>query len=147
MHLMVRDEVYLLGCDAISNACNHSGANRLEVALTYGSDFHMRIRSSGQPPGFVLAERTQDEHLDLQGMQRRANRFGATLNLIISSSSTVELTLTVPGRVIFQTAPPILPQWLIDRWNRLRSRKRNPNLSQNCVLARANDQSMANFSG
>ncbi len=124
MHPMVRDEVYLLGCEAISNACKRSGIDRLAIALSYGRNFCMQVKSSGQPLSSVLAEKTQDEHLDLKGMQRRANRFGATASLIISSSSTVELTLTVPGGIIFQIAPSILPRrWLTDLWNRFRSRK------------------------
>ncbi len=124
MHPMVRDEVYLLGCEAISNACKRSGIDRLAIALSYGRNFCMQVKSSGQPLSSVLAEKTQDEHLDLKGMQRRANRFGATVSLIISSSSTVELTLTVPGGIIFQIAPSILPRrWLTDLWNRFRSRK------------------------
>jgi signal transduction histidine kinase len=123
---MVQDEVYRLGCDAIRSACERSGVSHLAVALTYGSDFCIQVRSIGQPPGSVVAETDKDIHLDLDGMQRRAKQFGATLSLIASSSSTVELTLTVPGGIVFRNAPPILPQWIIDRWNRLRSRRDIP---------------------
>jgi signal transduction histidine kinase len=126
MHPMLRDEVYRLGYEAISNVCKYNRANRLEVVLTYGSDFCLQVKSSGPPVGSALGDVRSDEHPDLYGMQRRAKRFGATLGLTTSSSSDVELRLTIPGSIIFSNGSSPLPQWLIHLWHRLRFRKNNP---------------------
>jgi signal transduction histidine kinase len=125
MHPMVRDEVYRLGCDVIHNACHRGEVGRVEIELTYGSSFCLRVRSISHPPGSAITGTGEDEHFDLDAMQKRAQRFGASLKMNGSSSASVEITLTVPGGVIFQSASPVLPRWLADLWNRLRSKKDN----------------------
>ena len=47
MHPIVRDEVYLIGYEAIRNAYMHSAGSRLHVELTYGDYFSLRIRDNG----------------------------------------------------------------------------------------------------
>src|SRR5215469_1192976 len=47
MHPAVRDEVYRIGYEAIRNACNHSGGNRLEVSLSYTRDLALRVFDNG----------------------------------------------------------------------------------------------------
>jgi signal transduction histidine kinase len=125
MHPLVRDEVYRLGCDIIRNTCQHGEVGRIEIELTYGSGFCLRVRSSRHPLRSANSETGEDEHFDLDAMQRRARRFGGSLNMSGSSHATVDITLTVPGGVIFQSASPVLPRWLADLWHRLRSDKDN----------------------
>jgi signal transduction histidine kinase len=123
MQPMVRDEIYLLGYEIISNFYRRTDANRLEISLIYGADFSMRVKSSGQMPRAIGGGAEMSSPFDLHRMQRRVQRFGATLSLGTPSSSSVELTLTVPGNIIFTRSAPLLPQWLLLLWQRLRSRK------------------------
>lgn len=123
MHPMVRDEVYRLGYDLIQNAFRRHGVNRVEIELTYGSTFCLQVRSSGHILDSILTETSEDEHFDLDMIQRRALRFGASLNATALPRSTVALTLTVPGGIIFQSASSVLPRWLTSLWRRLHSRR------------------------
>src|SRR5262249_38227522 len=47
MHLVVRDEIYRIGYEAIRNSCAHSGGDRLEVTLVYAHDLTLRISDNG----------------------------------------------------------------------------------------------------
>jgi signal transduction histidine kinase len=118
MHPIVRDEVYRLGYDAIDRICKYSGTSRLDIALTYGANFCLQVRSSGQPLTLTNTEVKKDT-LNLYEMQERAQRFGATLNLTTSTDLTVELTLTVPGGIVFQGAPSVIARWLLNWRKRL----------------------------
>ena len=126
MKPMVRDEVYLLGCEVISKLCKHADSNHLDVALKYGADFSLLVSSHCQMLGSNVVGNRQSDPLGLFDMQRRAQRFGAALSLTNTSSSKVELTLTVPGNIIFTNVTSALPQWLLGLWNRFRSRRGNP---------------------
>jgi signal transduction histidine kinase len=125
MHPLVRDEVYRIGYEAISSACKHAGSH-LEVALTYGSDFCLRVRDDGNLMDPIAAEQSQDGRFDLEEVRQRAKRFGAMLSLSTSPSSGTELTLTVPGGIIFRQASSILPYWLAKLRDRLWPTKGNP---------------------
>ena len=126
MHPLVRDEVYRLGCDIIRNACLRRGVDRVDIELTYGSTFRLRVRSSACPSGSPVSETGEGEHFDIDQMRRRSQRFGGSLAVTASSDAIVEVTLTVPGGVIFQSASSVLPRWFTHLWHRLRSGKGIP---------------------
>jgi signal transduction histidine kinase len=100
---VVRDEVYRVGYEAIRNACTHSRGTKLQVNLSYGQDLTLRVTDNGVGIGPTVAERGKDGYFCLQGMRQRASRIGAKL-ILNSSSSGTEVTLVVPGRVIFRKA-------------------------------------------
>jgi signal transduction histidine kinase len=102
MHPIVRDEVYRIGYEAIRNACAHSGASRLEVELRYEHDLVVRVKDDGRgiPPAVVTDGK--EGHFGLQGMRERACRIGAKLTLDSSAASGTEVTLLVPGGIIFR---------------------------------------------
>ncbi len=101
MHPIVRDEVYRIGFEAITNACTHSGASRLEVELRCANDLAMHVRDNGAGIDAAIADRGKDGHFGLQGMRERAVRIGGRLTLVSSSTSGTEITLVVPGGIIF----------------------------------------------
>jgi signal transduction histidine kinase len=115
MHPFVRDEVYRIGYEAIGNACRRSGVTRLKIALIYGSDFYLQISDNGKDMDQLAAEEIEDRQVGLNRMRKRAEQIGGRLSVISSANSGTDLTLIVPGRVIF---PP-----------RLWSRKGRPNKS------------------
>jgi signal transduction histidine kinase len=113
MHPLVRDEVYSIGYEAIGNACRRSGVTRLKIALIYGSDFYLQVSDNGKDMDQLAAEENEDRQAGLNRMRKRAEQIGGRLSVISSANSGTEVTLIVPGGVIF---PP-----------RLWSRKGRPN--------------------
>jgi signal transduction histidine kinase/ligand-binding sensor domain-containing protein len=103
MHPIVRDEIYRIGYEAIRNACQHSKATRLEVALTYARDLTLVVSDDGQGMDSTTATRGTKGHYGIQGMRERAERIGAGLTIVSGERSGTEVRLVVPGRVIFRT--------------------------------------------
>jgi signal transduction histidine kinase len=127
MHPLVRDEVYRVGYEAISNGCKRSGVSRLRVALIYGPDFCLQISDNGKVSDRLVAEESKHGQPGLHRMRKRAEQLGGRLSLISSANSGTELTLVVPGRVIFRRGYLPLARPLVELWRRLWSRKGRPN--------------------
>jgi signal transduction histidine kinase/ligand-binding sensor domain-containing protein len=102
MHPIVRDEIYRIGYEAIRNACMHSAASQLEVALRYADDLALRVSDNGTGMDPAIADRGKDGHFGLQGMRERAARIGGKLTLESSSSSGTEIKLVVTAGIIFR---------------------------------------------
>ena len=102
MHPVARDEVYRIGFEAIRNACLHSQAKQLDVALTYARDLTLRVRDNGIGMDAVVLDKGRDGHFGLHGMRERAARIGGKLTIVSSQNSGTEMTLLVPGRNIFR---------------------------------------------
>jgi signal transduction histidine kinase len=102
MHPLVRDEVYSIGYEAIGNACKRSGVTRLKIALIYGSDFYLQVSDDGKDMDQLAAEENEDRQVGLNRMRKTAEQIGGRLSMISSANSGTELTLIVPGRVIFR---------------------------------------------
>ena len=99
---MAREEVYRIGYEAIRNACKHSQAKQLDVALTYARDLTLRVRDNGIGMDPLVVSKGKDGHFGLHGMRERAARIGAKLTLVSSQNAGTEMTLLVPGRSIFR---------------------------------------------
>src|SRR5271165_2252517 len=104
MHPIVRDEVYRIGYEAIRNAFMHSKGSRLEVGLKYAQDLTLRIKDNGIGINPAVADKGKDEHFGLQGMRERAARIGGKLTVVSDANSGTEITVVVPGRIVFRTA-------------------------------------------
>lgn len=102
MHPIVRDEVYRIGYEAIRNACVHSRATHLQVELTYADNLALRVRDNGIGIPAAMLDEGKHEHFGLQGMRERAERIMATLKIDTSLGSGTEITLTVPGDIIYR---------------------------------------------
>lgn len=107
MHPVVRDEVYRIGYEAIRNACTHSRGDRLDVALRYEQDLSVRVRDSGVGIDPSIADQGKDGHFGLLGMRERAAHIGGKLALISSVNSGTEITLVVPGGIVFRNPSAI----------------------------------------
>jgi signal transduction histidine kinase/ligand-binding sensor domain-containing protein len=101
MHPVVRDEIYRIGCEAIRNACTHSGGRRLEVKVLYGRYLLLQILDNGIGMNRGLADQGKEGHFGLQGMRERATRIGATFILVSSEATGTEITISVPENVVF----------------------------------------------
>jgi len=108
MHPIVRDEVYRIGYEAIGNAYKHSQASRLDVELRYTQDLALQVRDNGVGIDPSTAALEKDGHFGLRGMRERAARIGGKLTLVSSANCGTEITVVVPGGIVFQkkTATP-----------------------------------------
>jgi signal transduction histidine kinase len=102
MHPIVRDEVYRIGYEAICNAYRHSQASRLDVELRYTQDLALRVRDNGVGIDPSIATLGKDGHFGLRGMRERAARVGGKLTLVSSVNSGTDITVVVPGGIVFQ---------------------------------------------
>ena len=104
MHPIVRDEIFRIGYEAIRNACVHSQGARLEVTLEYAEGVQLRVSDDGVGIDPQIAQRGRESHFGLQGMRERATRIGAQLTILTSHGSGTEVTLIVPGHIVFRSA-------------------------------------------
>jgi signal transduction histidine kinase len=102
MHPIVRDEVYRIGYEAIRNACNHSGATRLSIALSYTSDLVLSVRDNGSGIAPEIAAKGRSGHFGLIGMYERASRMRGKLTVSSSPGGGTEVELVVPRSIVFQ---------------------------------------------
>jgi signal transduction histidine kinase/ligand-binding sensor domain-containing protein len=77
MHPIVRDEIYLIGYEAIRNAHAHSAGSRIDATLTYAGDLSLSVRDNGIGIDSLIAEAGRDGHFGLPSMRERAARIGA----------------------------------------------------------------------
>jgi signal transduction histidine kinase len=104
MHPIVRDEIYRISYEAIRNACAHSKSTRLEVELNYSRDMSVRVRDNGVGIDPSVLDHGREGHFGLQGIRERAARIGSKLTMVSSPNSGTEVTLVVPGHIVFRTA-------------------------------------------
>jgi len=104
MHPVVRDEIYRIGYEAIRNAYMHSNGNRLEVSLRYGKDLAVCVRDNGVGIDPTVADQGKNGHFGLQGMRERVARIGGKLLIVSSPNSGTEVTIVVPGGIVFGTS-------------------------------------------
>jgi len=108
MHPIVRDEVYRIGYEAIHNAATHSQASRLEVELKYGHDLLIRVSDNGVGIDPAIVDHAKSGHFGLQGMRERAARIGGNLTVVSEPGSGTEITIMVPGRIVFRKTKPTI---------------------------------------
>lgn len=120
MHPIVRDEIYRIGYEAIQNAHVHSRASTLEVELKYTQDLMVRVKDDGVGMDTATLLRGKQGHYGLQGMRERAARIRGKFTIISSQKSGTEVTVIVPGRIVFRNQG----FWLGERIKTLIARKR-----------------------
>jgi signal transduction histidine kinase/ligand-binding sensor domain-containing protein len=102
MHPVVRDEIYRIGYEAIRNAYTHSNGNQLAVNLRYGKDLAVCVRDNGVGIDPTVVDHGKNGHFGLQGMRERAARIGGKLLIDSSPDSGTEVTIVVPGGIVFR---------------------------------------------
>ncbi|HJZ80283.1 MAG TPA: ATP-binding protein, partial [Pyrinomonadaceae bacterium] len=102
LHPVVRDEIYRVGYEAIRNACKHSGGSRLRVELKYGHNLSLHVKDDGVGIDPTIGDHGAEGHFGLQGMHERVARIGGKLTIASSASSGTEITVVVPGGIVFR---------------------------------------------
>ena len=108
VHPIVRDEIYRIGYEAIRNAAAHSRGSRLEIDIHYANDLLLRIKDNGIGIDPDFADKGREGHFGLQGMRERASRIHGKLSIVSSANAGTEVTLIVPGGIVYREAHPSL---------------------------------------
>jgi signal transduction histidine kinase len=102
----IRDEVYRIGREALTNAFRHSGANNIRLQLEYTTN-HLRILVADDGCGISsqVLEFGRGGHWGLLGMRERATKIAGKLRVMSRPGGGTEIELRVPGHVAFESAP------------------------------------------
>ena len=102
LHPLIRDEIYKIGREALTNAFRHSRASHIEVELEYAVDgLRVLVRDSGTGFDPKLLQSGPDRHWGQSGMRERAKRIGARLRVLTRPAAGTEVELTVPAHVSY----------------------------------------------
>ena len=101
---LIRDEVYLIGHEALSNAFRHSRASEVELELEYGaSDLRVLVRDNGGGIDPQVVRSGRVGHWGLSVMRERAKKIGGTLRVLSSATAGTEIELSVPSQIAFES--------------------------------------------
>jgi len=90
-------EVLTVATEALSNALQHAGASRIEVALDTGGDA-VRLAVADDGTGFDLPATVRGSHrLGLTSMRERAEALGGVLHVDTAPGAGTRVTLEVPA--------------------------------------------------
>jgi signal transduction histidine kinase len=107
LHPIVREEGFLIGREALSNAFRHARAGRVEAEVSYGNTaFHVRIRDDGDGISAAVLDAGRPGHFGLIGMRERAQKLGAQLDVWSKPGAGTEIDLRVPARVAYGRSRP-----------------------------------------
>ena len=103
---LVRDEVYRIACEALRNAFQHAGAQRIEVEIHYSQrQLRLRVGDNGKGIDQKVLEGGRTGHHGLPGMQERAKLVGGKLAVFSKPDSGTEIELTVPASLAYAKSP------------------------------------------
>jgi signal transduction histidine kinase len=107
LHPIVRDGIYKIAAEALSNAFRHAAAERVEVEIRYADEqFRLRVRDDGRGiDSTVLANQGAEGHYGLRRMPERAALIGGKLAVWSEAGSGTEVELRLPARSVYATAP------------------------------------------
>lgn len=107
LHPIIRDEIFSIGREALTNAFRHSHADKIEVELEYApSELRVLVRDNGLGFDSKLLRYGRAGHWGLSGMRERAKRIGAALRVLSRPSAGTEVELSIPGHIAFVPSPP-----------------------------------------
>ena len=112
LHPMIRDEVYLIGREAIVNAFRHSRAKNIEVEIKYAPrELRVLIRDDGCGIDQQVLRSGRDGHFGFSGMRERAERIGAQLKVLNRPDAGTEIEVFILGKVAYLTSSSGRRRW------------------------------------
>lgn len=100
---LIRDEMYLIGREALTNAFRHSQGKTVEVEIHFDdSNVRLRVRDDGKG----IADETVRNgglagHWGMSGMHERASRIGGELKIWNRFDAGTEVELRVPAAIAY----------------------------------------------
>ncbi len=100
---VIRDEMYLIGREAIVNSLTHSQGSTVEVEINFDqAGVRLRVRDDGKGiPPEILHSGGVAGHWGLSGMQERAHKIGGQFKIWNRSGAGTEVELKVPGGIAY----------------------------------------------
>jgi signal transduction histidine kinase len=86
-----------IGLEAVTNAVKHSGASRVEIAVRFSAEATTLVVSDNGSGVHPDSGEMGGGHFGLQGMRERANKIGATLDLVSRPGQGTTLSVSVPA--------------------------------------------------
>jgi signal transduction histidine kinase/ligand-binding sensor domain-containing protein len=120
---LVRDEIYRIGREALTNAFHHSRATKIEIGIEYAPRYlriSIRDNGCGINPEFLNAGR--EGHLGLTGMREFAEKIRSELKIWSREESGTEVELIVPQHIAYRRKSS---SGLFKRLSNLYRRKKN----------------------
>jgi len=110
----VRDEVYRIGREALTNAFRHSAAGRIALHLEYApNQFRILVHDDGCGIDPQILQSGRDGHLGLSGMRERAEKIGARVKVLSRAGGGTEVEFRLPSDIAFESHPSSLAwKWL-----------------------------------
>jgi signal transduction histidine kinase len=123
VHPVIREEIYSIGREALTNAFRHAQAKKIEVELEY-AHFGLRVLIRDDGVGFDsdILRFGRHGHWGLSGMRERAKRIGANLKVFSRPAAGTEVELIVPGQIAFGTSPGGHSKWfnkILSGWKQI----------------------------
>ena len=106
LHPIIRDEIYRISREALSNAFRHAHARHIEAEISYGERvFRLRIRDDGEGIPAEILEQGRPGHYGLPGIRERARQIGAELTIWSRAGTGTEIELSLAGSIAYGTSP------------------------------------------
>lgn len=104
LHPIIRDEVYRIGREALTDALRHSRTVAVEIEIEYSkARLRLFVRAGGVGPDSQARGARHEVSAGLSGMRERAERIGARIKVRGRGAGGREVELSVPGDVAFLT--------------------------------------------
>ena len=105
LHPLIREEVYRIAREAMTNAFRHSQASKIEVEIKYAArSLRILVRDNGCGVDPEVLQTGREGHWGLSNMRERAEKIGAKFAVLSRAGAGTEVELSVPGKVAFETA-------------------------------------------
>ncbi len=99
---LIRDDVYSIAREALTNAFRHASASQVEAELVYDrTHFSLRVRDNGTGMDEQTATGGRLHHWGLQGIRERAHLSGGKLSIRSSPGAGTEVELLIPGKLAY----------------------------------------------
>jgi signal transduction histidine kinase len=102
LHPIVRDEIARIAEEAIRNTSLHSNASQLSIELRYARDLSLCMKDNGVGIDPEIVEEGKAGHFGINGMKERSARIGARITIKSTLNAGTEVTLRVPGDVVYR---------------------------------------------
>jgi signal transduction histidine kinase len=101
----IKEQLFLIGREAIMNALRHSNATNIEVELQYRRALlRLFIRDNGCGINPDVVQQARDSHWGLCGMRERAQSIGAQFGIWSRPGAGTEVRIAVPSAVAIAPA-------------------------------------------
>ena len=122
LHPIPCEEIYGIAREALANAFQHSGAERVELELIYGdSELTVRIRDNGVGLDEQTRKFGKTDHWGLRGMRERTRSLGGQLAIWSHEGAGTEIELALSSAIAYVETPSnSRTKWfkrLIGGWN------------------------------